>query len=60
MKNPFCVKLVESLNSVSSSALAIRRNVTVFLIIESFTVIKGIINFDINAYKRLPQTQIEK
>lgn len=60
MKNPFCVKLVESLNSVSSSALAIRRNVKVFLIIESFTVTKGIINFDINAYKRLPQTQIEK
>ena len=60
MKNPFCVKLVESLNSVSSSALAVRRNIKVFLIIESFTVTKGIINFDINAYKRLPQMQIEK
>lgn len=59
MKNPFCVKLVESLNSVSS-ALAVRRNIKVFLIIESFTVTKGIINFDINAYRRLPQMQIEK
>ena len=58
MKNAFCVKLVENQSSVSSSALAIRRNVNVFLIIESLTVTKDIINFNINAYKRLLQMQM--
>lgn len=61
MENPFCLNLVENLlNSVSSSALAIRRNVKVFLIIELLIVTKGIINPDVNAYKRLLQMKIEK